>query len=98
MSDPFLTEFWHAAPPPWNTLGPESAATFGKIPAQGHSPIMRWAKILKQARTARGLSGYAADRATGLWLGATKAIENGEAGPAHSGWAKLAAFYGITLK
>ncbi len=98
MSDPFLTEFWAKAPPPWNMIGPEIASTLCHIARESKGQRWRWAQQLRKAREDRGLSGHAADRAADLWEGATGMIENGSANSQHSGWAKLAAFYGITLE
>ena len=109
MSDPFLTELWAVADPPWNRLGPEIAAKIvvGNlaplkpriISALKDDRLKRWGKILQAERGRRVLTTGEAMRGAGL--PATTEVLRAERGIATAGaraWAKLAAFYGITLE
>ncbi len=98
MSDPFLAEFWQAAPPPWNTLGPEIAAgmeTDGKKPP---TKCTRWAQRLREERLRRGLSQKAVGDAFGASDHYIRTAELNIASPDAKIWTDLAAFYGITLE
>ncbi len=95
MSDPYLDEFWRAAPPPWNTLGPEIAAG---ISASETSKLVRWASECRQARLNLGLSQDKICDQVGITRDGISKLERAMVGKDYSGWAKLAAFYGITLE
>ena len=99
-----MTQFWREAPPPWNELGPEIAAaakrgisTTPRITVPP-SQLMRWASQLRLARKRLGLSQAQTAAQAGLNSSEVTKIENDEAGKDARGWAKLAAFYGITLE
>ncbi len=108
MSDPHLTELWQKAPPPWNTLGPEMAARIKSgilitnrsgFPTNApQSQLTRWARQLREARLSRAIRRSEAARAIGVDPHAIYEIEMDRAGPKNATWAKLAAFYGVTLE
>ncbi len=95
MSDPFLTEFWRTAPAPWNTLGPEIAA--GMLSPDSNQ-LVRWARQLRQARLAQGLAQGDVCEGVDLCRDGISKLERAMVGKNYSGWAKLSAFYGITLE
>ncbi len=110
MSDPFLAELWANAPPPWNELGPQIAARVRagvltvRASASGfptnvpESQLTRWSRQLREARKASGMIRRAVAHAAGMTPYAVWSIECGRSGKEASGWARLAAFYGITLE
>ncbi len=111
MSDPYLSQLWANAPAPWNTLGPGIASRIRngilapieryRIPPENKSgaQLRRWAGALTAERIRRGLTTGEARRGAGL--SCTTEVLRAERGTATRGeraWAKLAAFYGITLE
>jgi ribosome-binding protein aMBF1 (putative translation factor) len=100
MSDAFLTEFWAKAPPPWNKRGPELAERIklGILPTLPPSTLFVWAQQLRDARKTARLSQATAARHCDLNEDEVHLIETNRASKGSRGWAKLAAFYGITLK
>ncbi len=98
MSDPVLTEFWRQAPPPWNTLGPEIAAGLCHFNRMLPYDPSRWARELREARATRALSRAAVAEAIGVDPHTIWIAETDKATKAATIWAKLSAFYGITLE
>jgi hypothetical protein len=102
MSDPFLRDFWAAAPPPWNRLGPQFGASLRGEPIEVRPPrqLRRtplWGAKIRAARERAGLRQVEVARAlfmTGrqLWL-----YEHGLKGKGAHEWGWIAKFYGIEL-
>jgi DNA-binding XRE family transcriptional regulator len=100
MTDSYLTEFWAQAPWPWNEYGPKIAERIklGIVPALPPSKPSVWARQLREARKASGLTQAAVARHCGLSVNRVHMIETDRASEYQGGWAKLATFYGITLE
>jgi ribosome-binding protein aMBF1 (putative translation factor) len=89
---------WASAPPPWNTLGPEIAASVRRAIEREPSRLVRWARALREEREGRGMSQLAVACHTGISTSVISKIELAQPSRDSPAWDRLAAFYEITLE